>query len=133
MSTIDVGGNAIRRGLGYAPTHEWINISERPSPVGVSDYAQKMLHDLVYVDLPKVGQPLKKGQTLCTLESIKAVAEAYSPVDGTVVEVNRALEENPELINKDPYGEGWIAKIEVSNSEGLLTPEAYAEVVKKLL
>jgi glycine cleavage system H protein len=131
---IKVGDNIIKAGLRYAPTHEWISLQERPSRVGISDYAQRTLHDLVYVELPQVGQSFKKGATLCSLESIKAVAEVYAPVDCTVIEVNEALSEKPELINKDPYGEGWLVKIDVKGGGGsLLTPEAYAEVVKRQL
>jgi len=133
-ASIKVGDNIIKAGLRYAPTHEWINLQEKPSRVGISDYAQRTLHDLVYVELPKVGQSFKKGATLCSLESIKAVAEVYAPVDCTVVEVNDALSERPELINKDPYGEGWLVKIDVKGGgDSLLTPEAYAEAVKKQL
>uniref|UniRef100_A0A7C3J4S8 Probable glycine cleavage system H protein n=1 Tax=Candidatus Methanomethylicus mesodigestus TaxID=1867258 RepID=A0A7C3J4S8_9CREN len=132
--TIDVSGNTIKLGLLYSKTHEWIDITESPSAVGVSDYAQRTLHDVVFVELPKVGQQLKKGVTMCTLESIKAVAEVYSPVDGVVVEVNSALESKPELINQDPYGEGWLVKVEVrGGTESLLKPEAYAAEIKKLI
>jgi len=129
---IDVSGNTVKTGLRYAQTHEWIDLSQSPSPAGISDFAQKSLHDLVFVELPKVGQALKKGTTMCTLESIKAVAEVYAPVDGIVAEVNKELESAPELINKDPYGQGWLLKIDVKGgAEPLLTPEAYAEAVKK--
>lgn len=131
---IKVGESVIKAGLRYAPTHEWINLQERPSTVGISDYAQRTLHDLVYVEFPKVGQSIKKGATLCSLESIKAVAEVYAPLDCTVAEVNETLLDKPELINKDPYGEGWLVKVDVKGSgDLLLTPEAYAEAVKKQL
>lgn len=133
-NSIDAGGSSIRLGLNYAATHEWVDLSSSPPKVGISDFAQKSLHDIVFVELPKVGQALKKGDAMCTLESIKAVVEAYSPVDGVVVEVNTALESNPELVNKDPYGEGWLIKVEVKGGvASLLSPEAYAELVKKQL
>jgi glycine cleavage system H protein len=133
-NSIDAGGNSIRLGLKYAATHEWIDLSSSPPTVGISDFAQKSLHDVVFVELPKVGQALKKGAPMCTLESIKAVAEAYAPVDGTVAEVNSALESNPELVNKDPYGKGWLIRVEVNGDvSSLLSPEAYAEAVKKQL
>ncbi|MDI9609123.1 MAG: glycine cleavage system protein GcvH [Candidatus Verstraetearchaeota archaeon] len=131
---IDVGGNLIKKGLKYAKTHEWIDLSSSPSKVGISDFAQRSLHDVVYADLPKVGQAVKRGLTLCTLESIKAVAEVYSPVDGVVTEVNSELESNPELINKDPYGNGWLVKLKVTGGmEGLIGAEDYSELVRKQL
>jgi glycine cleavage system H protein len=132
--SIKVGDSQVRAGLRYSKTHEWINLNETPSSVGISDYAQKSLHDLVYVELPKVGQSLAKGSLLCTLESVKAVAEAYSPVNGVVVQVNDILTESPELVNKDPYGRGWLVKLKISGDTGsLLSPEEYAETVRKLL
>jgi glycine cleavage system H protein len=131
--SIVVGNSAIKPGLHYAKTHEWINLGESPSTIGISDYAQKALHDLVYAEFPKVGQFIKMGTTLCTLESIKAVAEVYAPVDGVVKEINGDLSESPELINKDPYGAGWLVKIDVKGKNALLLgPEQYAEFVKNL-
>ena len=131
--SIVVGSSVIKTGLYYAKTHEWINLDESPSTVGISDYAQKTLHDLVYAELPKVGQLIKMGTTLCTLESIKAVAEVYAPVDGVVKEINTDLSDRPELINKDPYGAGWLVKLEVKGENSLLLkPEQYAEIVKNL-
>lgn len=124
----------VMKGLRYASTHEWIDPSASPATVGISDFAQRSLHDVVYADLPKVGQAVKQGVTLCTLESIKAVAEVYSPVDGIVVEVNSELETAPELINKDPYGKGWLVKLELKGGlEKLLNAEEYAELVRKQL
>jgi glycine cleavage system H protein len=131
--SIIVGNSIIKTGLHYTKTHEWINLGESPSTVGISDYAQRTLHDLVYAELPKVGQLIKMGTTLCTLESIKAVAEVYSPVDGFVKEINTNLSDSPELINKDPYGAGWLVKLDVKNKNALLlSPEQYAEIVKNL-
>lgn len=131
--SIVVGNSVIKAGLHYSKTHEWINLGESPSTVGISDYAQRTLHDLVYAELPKVGQFIKMGTTLCTLESIKAVAEVYAPVDGVVKEVNTDLDDKPELINKDPYGAGWLVKLEVKGKNAmLLKPEQYAEVLKNL-
>jgi glycine cleavage system H protein len=131
--SIIVGKNLIRRGLLYTRTHEWIDPAESPSRIGISDYAQRSLHDVVYVELPKIGALVKKGSTLCTLESIKAVAEAYSPIDGTIIAINEELGDSPELVNKDPYGRGWLVKVEVNGSkESLLTAEDYVEFVKKL-
>ncbi|MBC7127254.1 MAG: glycine cleavage system protein GcvH [Candidatus Methanosuratincola petrocarbonis] len=131
---IDVAGNLVKKDLKYAKTHEWIDLSTTPSKVGISDFAQRSLHDVVYADLPKVGQAVKRGLALCTLESIKAVAEVYSPVDGIVVEVNSELESKPELVNKDPYGSGWLVKLQVTGgTEGLLAAEEYSDLVRKQL
>ncbi|MDH7555352.1 MAG: glycine cleavage system protein GcvH [Candidatus Methanosuratincola sp.] len=131
---IDVSGNLVKKGLKYAKTHEWIDLSSSPSKVGISDFAQRSLHDVVYADLPKVGQAVKRGLPLCTLESIKAVAEVYSPVDGMVVEVNSELESKPELVNKDPYGNGWLVKLQVTGgTDGLLGAEEYSDLVRKQL
>lgn len=131
--SIVVGNSVIKTGLHYTKTHEWINLGESPSTVGISDYAQRTLHDLVYAELPKVGQFIKMGATLCTLESIKAVAEVYAPVDGVVKEVNADLSDKPELINKDPYGAGWLVKLDAKGKNAtLLSYEQYAEIVKNL-
>jgi glycine cleavage system H protein len=131
--SIDAGNNLVKKGLLYTKTHEWVDPSGSPLVVGISDYAQRSLHDVVYVELPKVGAVAKRGSTMCTLESIKAVAEAYSPLDGAIVAVNEDLGNSPELVNKDPYGKGWIAKIDGKISpEGLLSADEYAEYVKRL-
>ncbi|MBC7120456.1 MAG: glycine cleavage system protein GcvH [Candidatus Methanosuratus sp.] len=131
---IDVSGNLVKKGIRYAKTHEWIDLSVSPSRVGISDFAQRSLHDVVYADLPKVGHTVKRGVALCTLESIKAVAEVYSPVDGVVVEVNSELEGAPELVNKDPYGRGWLVKLQVmGGTDDLLEAEEYSELVRQQL
>ncbi len=131
--TIDDGKNIVKRGLLYTKTHEWVDPSASPLRVGISDYAQRSLHDVVYVELPKVGAAVKRGLTMCTLESIKAVAEAYAPLDGVIASVNEELGNAPELVNKDPYGKGWLAKIDARvPGEGLLAAEEYAEYLKRL-
>lgn len=133
MGIIKVGDFIIMEGLLYTETHEWIAINENPARVGISDYAQKNLHDIVYVELPKVGSSFKRKSTICTLESIKAVAEVYAPVDCTIVEVNSKLIDSPEIINKDPYGEGWLVKVRIEGGiEGLMDAKSYGEFVKKL-
>lgn len=117
----------------YTDTDEWALLENGRVRVGVSDYAQKELKDIVAVELPPVGKIVKKGDELGMLDSVKATSSYYAPVSGKVVEVNKQLETNPELINKDPYGAGWIAVIEVSELseyEKLLTPEQYAEKIK---
>ncbi|MGQ9759531.1 MAG: glycine cleavage system protein GcvH [Candidatus Methanomethylicaceae archaeon] len=132
-SYIKVGENLINTDVMYSKTHEWVAVKESPARVGISDYAQRNLHDLVYAELPKVGSSFKKSSVLCILESIKAVAEVYAPLDCTVVEINSALTEKPELINKDPYGEGWLVKIKIDGgTESLMTPEAYANYIREL-
>ncbi|MDW7970439.1 MAG: glycine cleavage system protein GcvH [Nitrososphaerota archaeon] len=133
MNAIKIGDFIIIEGLLYSKTHEWIAINENPARMGISDYAQKNLHDIVYVELPKIGSSFKKGSTICTLESIKAVAEVYAPVDCIVMEINSKLIDSPELINKNPYGEGWLVKVKVEGgTEDLMDAKAYAEFIKKL-
>ncbi|MEM3365722.1 MAG: glycine cleavage system protein GcvH [Candidatus Methanomethyliaceae archaeon] len=132
-SYIKVGENIINTDFMYSKTHEWVAIKESPARIGISDYAQRNLHDLVYAELPKIGSQFKKGEVLCTLESIKAVAEVYAPVDCTVLEVNSALLDKPELINKDPYGEGWLVKVKIEGgTDSLMTPESYANFIREL-
>jgi glycine cleavage system H protein len=99
--------------LKYAESDEWVRIEDNIATIGISDYAQDALNDLVYVELPNVGDKLAKGDQLAAVESVKAAADVYAIVGGTVKEVNTALEDEPELINSDPYGEGWIARLEL--------------------
>ena len=118
----------------YTESDEWVRIEDGVAVVGITDYAQKKLKDVVGVELPEPGRSVRKGEVLAVLESIKATAEVYSPVDGEVVEVNERLVDEPELINQDPYGEGWIAKIRYSSKEqlkNLLSPQQYLESVRK--
>ncbi|HDO21009.1 MAG TPA: glycine cleavage system protein GcvH [Candidatus Bathyarchaeota archaeon] len=126
----------IKEELYYTKDHEWVKIVEEEAIIGITDYAQKELRDIVYVDLPEMGRKVKQGEKLCEVESVKAVSEIYSPVSGEVVEVNERLEDSPELINQDPYGDGWIAKLKPENLEGdvknLMNAEEYAEYIKSL-
>jgi len=118
----------------YTETDEWVRVEGDRVRVGITDYAQKQLKDVVGVDLPKVGQEINEGMDLAVLESVKATAEIYSPVTGKVVEVNERLLDEPELINKEPYDGGWIAVIEPANpldKSKLLDHRAYVESVKK--
>ncbi len=131
---IKVDDYCIPSDLKYTKTHEWVTDVDGSLKIGVSDYAQKSLHEVVYVELPEIGKKVKAGETVAVLESTKAIADVYSPVDGEVVEVNGALESSPELINKDPYGEGWICVIKVEGEpKELLTAEQYAELIRKEL
>lgn len=110
----------------FAKTHEWFDTETYL--VGISDYAQEQLGDVVYVELPSVGKEVKKGELVLTVESVKAAGDIYAPVSGRIVEVNEKLGASPELINKDPYGEGWIFKIEPTNPsefDELMTEEEY--------
>ena len=122
------------KGLYYTETDEWGRIENGKMVVGITDYAQKRLTDIVGVDLPDTGEEFTRGSPVATLESMKATADVYAPITGRVVEVNERLYEEPELINKDPYGEGWIFKLEIANKaeiEDLLNDENYIESVKK--
>ena len=115
--------------LRYAKSHEWLKLeSDGTAMVGITDYAQNSLGDITYVQLPKVGAILKAGETFGVVESVKAASDLFSPVSGTVTEVNAALANQPELVNKDPYGAAWLVKCKLSNPaevEGLMDAAAY--------
>ena len=114
--------------LRYAKTHEWIRTEGDTITVGITDHAQAELTDIVYAEPPKVGVEVKAGATAAVVESVKAASDIYSPLSGTVTEVNAELAANPALLNTDPFGQGWIYKMKASNAaevEALLTPEAY--------
>jgi glycine cleavage system H protein len=101
--------------LKYTKDHEWMDLSGDTGKVGITDYAQQQLGDVVYMELPEVGAKLKQGQSFGTIESVKAVSELYSPVSGEVVEVNTALKDKPETVNKDPHG-SWMIAIKLANA-----------------
>jgi glycine cleavage system H protein len=101
--------------LRYARNHEWVRTDGSMVRMGISDYAQDALGDVVYVELPKVGTMVERGQAFSEVESTKSVSDVYAPVSGRIAEVNDALDANPELINSDPYGEGWFVVIEASD------------------
>lgn len=120
--------------LKYSKEHEWVLIEGRIAIVGITDYAQKELGDIVYVELPEIGEKVVKDDPFAAVESVKAVSDVYAPVSGAVVEVNDALPETPETINEDPYGDGWMIKVEISDMDDLkdlMTAEEYAEYVDK--
>ena len=120
--------------LKYTQTHEWIKIEGDTGIVGVTDYAQQQMGDIVFVDLPKVGLKLEKEKQACVVESVKSAFDIYSPVSGEVIEVNNSLSNDPAKINQDPYGEGWIFKIKVSNpseANSLMSYSQYEEFLKK--
>lgn len=103
----------------YAKSHEWVRIEGDVAVIGVSDYAQHLLSDIVYVELPEVGDKLSKGETMGTVESVKAAEDAISPISGEVIEVNTELEDNPEWVNQDPYGKAWLLKAALSDQDEL--------------
>ena len=117
----------------YTSEHEWLRREGDGSvTIGVTDHAQSALGDLVYVELPELGQDVESGGDMAVVESVKAASDVYSPIDGNVVEVNEALADDPEIINSDPYGAGWIVRIEPAGDidEGaLLTPDAYQQLL----
>ena len=118
----------------YAKSHEYIHVEGDTGTIGITDYAQKELGDVVFVELPQVGTQLEAGDELGSIESVKAVSELFSPVGGEVVEVNETLADKPELVNTDPYGDGWMIRIKVSNAEEvdelLMTAEDYDDYVQ---
>ncbi len=130
------GEYVIPEGLFYTKEHEWVRLVEgNRAVVGITDYAVKMLRDIVYVSLPEVGASIKAGEVLGTVESVKAVSEIYTPISGRVIKVNDVLTTTPELVAQSPYEEGWIAEIEPSSIDEvrqLQTPEAYAAYIKEL-
>jgi glycine cleavage system H protein len=127
---MNLQGYEILDGLLYTKEHEWAKEEGGSIRIGVTDYAAKTLNDVVYVTSPKVGSKVEQMKSLGTVESIKAVSEIYSPVSGVVSKVNSELDSHPELINKSPYGEGWIILVEPSNfsaeKKSLLDSKAYA-------
>ena len=136
MSDVITFGNyVIAKDRRYTEKHMWVKVLEGSrARVGISDYAKKKLKSIVYVEPPEVPKEVKAGDLITTIESIKAVGELVAPVAGRVVAWNERLDESPELINEDPYGEGWVVEMEVedpSQVESLLTPEQYLEVIKK--
>ncbi|MFO7991011.1 MAG: glycine cleavage system protein GcvH [Thermoplasmata archaeon] len=114
--------------LKYSEDHEWIKVENGDARIGITDFAQEELGDIVYVELPEVGEEIEMGDMLGVVESVKTVSDVYSPLSGEIVEVNEELEESPEIINEDPYGDGWIAVIKISDRSelnSLNSPEDY--------
>jgi glycine cleavage system H protein len=120
----------VAQDLRYADTHEWVRVNGKTAVVGISDHAQELLGELVYVELPEVGADIAAGDEVCVVESVKAASDVYSPVSGTIVEVNEALEGAPNLVNDAPYSGGWLFKVELSNvseAEAMMDAAAYEE------
>jgi glycine cleavage system H protein len=115
----------------FTASHEWVRVEGSNATVGISDNAQSQLGDVIFLELPEVGATLKAGAKFGAIESVKAASDLYSPVGGTVTEVNSGLNDHPELVNSDPYGEGWMLRLESVDQEGasLLDEAAYAKLV----
>ena len=120
--------------LKYTKEHEWIKVEGNTGVMGITDHAQELLTDIVFVELPQVGKVVKQGETVAVLESVKAVSDVYSPVSGEITEVNSELTDKVEMINKKPYEEGWLAKLKINDLkelDNLMTAEQYEEFLKK--
>ncbi len=120
--------------LKYTKEHEWVRLDGKVAAVGITDFAQGELGDIVFVELPEIGLAVKQMGKFGTIEAVKAVSDMFSPVSGKVVEVNKAIEADPMIINRDAYGEGWIIKVEVSNPkelDQLLDAKAYEQLLKE--
>jgi len=131
-----VDDSDVPEGLHYTKEHEWMKVENGLCRVGVTDYAQKSLHEVVYVDLPQLGKILSQNAAFGTVESVKAVSELYSPVSGDIAERNEKLLQSPELVNQDPYGAGWIVIVKPSHLQedmrALLSADSYAAFLKEL-
>jgi glycine cleavage system H protein len=122
----------IPAGLKYTKDHEWVKIEGNTATVGITDFAQGELGDIVYVDINTVGQSVAQGEIFGTVEAVKTVSDLYMPVSGKVLEVNPALDASPEKVNGDPYGDGWMIKIEISGgADALLSADQYKELIGK--
>ena len=118
----------------YTSEHEWIRLEGEEAYVGITDYAQEQLGDIVFVDISTEGETLEKGEVFGTIEVVKTVSDLFLPVGGEVSEVNPALEEHPELVNQDPYGEGWLIRIrptEIGEMDDLLDAESYKQIINE--
>ena len=122
----------VPKDLKYMSSHEWVLIEGDVATVGITDHAQELLGDLVYIELPEEGSSVSAGDSVGVIESVKAASDSYAPVTGEVIEVNSELEDAPERINQDPYGDGWMYKVSMEDAEevsDLLDHEAYAETI----
>ncbi len=122
-----MSGDQVPEGLRYTSTHEWVRVDGRRATVGITDHAQAELTDIVFVDLPAVGAAVEPGKTVLALESVKTVSDIYAPAAGKVVEVNAELKAHPELVNQEPYGRGWLFRIDLAGElpAGLLDAAGY--------
>ena len=123
----------VREDLRYTEAHEWLKIQNNIAIIGITDHAQNELTDIVFVELPEIGKELKKGEELCVIESVKSVSEIYSPISGKVVDVNKKLDDSPEIVNESPYDDGWLVKLEIkdrSEIDSLLDVKLYKQILK---
>ncbi|MBC5799509.1 MAG: glycine cleavage system protein GcvH [Candidatus Eremiobacteraeota bacterium] len=121
-------------GLLYSKEHEWVKVDGEMATVGITDYAQQSLGDIVYVELPRVGQTVRQFSSIGVIESVKAVSDLFTPISGEVTEVNPALDADPALLNRDAFGDGWLYRLRLSDkqeSQALLDPAAYEKVIAK--
>ncbi|MFN3471470.1 MAG: glycine cleavage system protein GcvH [Aquificaceae bacterium] len=136
MEDIVVGKYVVKADRYYTKDHEWALIKGNKAWIGITDFAQKELGDVVYIDLPQVGESYESGDTIANVESVKSVSPIYSPLSGTVIEVNETLSDEPHLINESPYEDGWIAVIELSDPmevEDLMPAEDYAQLLVEIV
>ena len=120
--------------LKYSKEHEWVMVEGDVALIGITEYAQSELGDVVYVELPEVGEKIAKDDPFGSVESVKAVSDLFAPVSGTVIEVNDSLPDSPDLVNEDSYGDGWMIKVQMSDKEelkDLLAPDEYGEYVER--
>ena len=118
----------------YTETHEWIRVEDEYGYVGITDYAQQQLSDIVYVEVPDEGDTFAKGEVFCVVESVKAASDCYLPVEGEIVEINEELEDSPDVVNTDPYGDGWFVKIAIQDPDeldALMDADVYAEFAEE--
>ena len=118
----------IPRDLAYTKDHEWIRVIDNILTIGITDFAQGELGDIIFVEFPEIGEEFQKDDPFGTIEAVKTVADIFAPVQGKISEINHDIENSPEIINLDPYGDGWLVKIEITEhmvSDGLLSPEDY--------
>ena len=121
-------------GLRYSKEHEWVAPEETVATIGITDHAQEQLGEIVYIELPSIGEKVSKDDPFGVVESVKAVSDVYAPVSGTVLEVNEDLAESPEVVNEDPYGDGWLIKVRVSDPadlDDLMDNEEYAQMIAR--
>lgn len=124
--------NGVREGLRYTKSHEWLKVKGDTAKVGITDYAQSQLTDIVFVELPEIGKEIEKGEELCVVESVKSVSEIYAPISGKIINVNKKLDDSPEIINESPYDDGWLVELEIENKseiDSLLDAEAYKKMI----
>lgn len=120
----------IPNNLEYTRDHEWVKYNDDSAIIGVTDFAQSELGDVIFMELPKIGDIFNEGDSIGTIEAVKTVADIYTPIKGEIIDINDNLENNPELLNNDPYNEGWIIKISFKNKPKLLSSKEYAKMIK---